>query len=124
MLTPSDIKLRRKSNLLELHFGSETFQFPAEFLRVHSPSAEVRGHGPGQAQLQYGKLDVVLTGVEPQGNYAIRLLFDDGHTSGIYTWEYLYDLGRHKEKYWQNYLDALAQEGKTRDPHTRIVRLQ
>lgn len=124
MLTPSDIKLRRKSNLLELRFGSDIFQLPAEFLRVYSPSAEVRGHGPGQAQLQYGKINVVLTGVEPQGNYAIRLLFDDGHTSGIYTWEYLYDLGCHQEQYWQNYLDELAREGKTRDPHTRIVRLQ
>lgn len=124
MITPSAVKLRRKSNILELHFDTEVFQLPAEYLRVHSPSAEVRGHGPGQAQLQYGKINVALTGAEPQGNYAIRLLFDDGHNSGIYSWEYLYDLGRHQESYWQTYLDALAREGKTRDPHVSIIKIQ
>ncbi len=124
MVTPSAVKLKRKSNLLELHFGAEVFSLPAEFLRVHSPSAEVRGHGPGQAQLPYGKIDVALTGAEPQGNYAVRLLFDDGHNSGIYTWEYLYELGLHQESYWQTYLEALAQEGKTRDPHTSVVKIR
>lgn len=124
MVMPSSVKLRRKSNLLDLRFDSEIFQLPAEFLRVHSPSAEVRGHGPGQAQLQYGKLNVQLTGAEPQGNYAIRLLFDDGHNSGIYTWDYLYDLGRRQEHYWQTYLDALTKAGKTRDPHTSVVKIR
>lgn len=116
--------MRRKSNLLELRFDADVFQLPAEFLRVHSPSAEVRGHGPGQAQLQHGKLNVALTGAEPQGNYAIRLLFDDGHNSGIYTWDYLYDLGRHQQRYWQTYLDALISAGKTRDPHTNVVKIR
>lgn len=99
------------------------FHLPAEFLRVHSPSAEVRGHGPGQAQLQSGKLHVALNGVEPQGNYALRLVFDDGHNSGIFTWDYLYDLGCHQERYWQAYLDALTAAGKTRDPDTTVVRI-
>lgn len=123
MPAPSEIKLRRKSNLLELRFGEEVFQLPAEFLRVHSPSAEVRGHGPGQQQLQSGKLHVALTGVEPQGNYALRLVFDDGHNSGIYTWDYLCDLGRNRAAYWQTYLDALTAAGKTRDPDTAVVRI-
>lgn len=123
MPAPSEIKLRRKSNLLELRFGEEVFQLPAEFLRVHSPSAEVRGHGTGQEQLQSGKLNVLLTSLEPQGNYALRLLFDDGHNSGIYTWDYLYDLGRKRETYWQVYLDALTAAGKTRDPDTAVVRI-
>jgi len=123
MPTLSNIKLRRKSNLLELHFGSETFELHAEYLRVYSPSAEVRGHGHGQAQLQHGKINVSLTGLEPQGNYAVRLIFDDGHNSGIYTWDYLYDLGHNRENYWQSYLDALKREGKTRDPDTSVVRI-
>lgn len=122
MPAPSEIKLRRKSNLLELRFGSETFELPAEYLRVYSPSAEVRGHGLGQEKLQYGKLHVILTGVEPQGNYAVRLIFDDGHDSGIYTWDYLYDLGSRQAALWQSYLDALASAGKTRDPDTSVVR--
>lgn len=122
MQIPSELKLRRKSNLLELQFGGDTFQLPAEFLRVYSPSAEVRGHGPGGAQLQSGKLHVKLTGMEAQGNYALRLVFDDGHNSGIYTWEYLYDLARNQEIYWQNYLAALAAAGKTRDPDTSVVK--
>jgi DUF971 family protein len=123
MPAPSEIKLRRKSNLLELRFGEAVFQLPAEFLRVHSPSAEVRGHAPGQEQLQIGKLRVALTDVEPQGNYALRLVFDDGHNSGIYTWDYLYDLGRNHEIYWQVYLDALTKAGKTRDPDAQVVRI-
>lgn len=123
MPTPSEVKLRRKSNLLELRFGEEVFQLPAEFLRVHSPSAEVRGHGPGQAQLQSGKIGVALAGIEPQGNYALRLVFDDGHNSGIFTWDYLYDLGRHQEKYWEEYLTSLAAAGKSRDPDVAVVRI-
>ena len=123
MPTPTDVKWRRKSNLLELYFGEEVFQLPAEYLRVFSPSAEVRGHGPDQGQLQTGKLHVRLTGLEPQGNYALRLLFDDGHGSGIYTWDYLYDLGLHQDRYWQAYLNDLAVAGKTRDPDTSVIRL-
>lgn len=123
MATPSEIKLRRQSNILELHFGSEVFSLPAEFLRVYSPSAEVRGHSPGQAQLQYGKINVKLVGLEPQGNYAVRLLFDDNHNSGIYSWNYLYDLGRRQHVLWQDYLDALAAAGKPRDPDTSIIKI-
>lgn len=123
MQAPSAITLRRKSNLLELKFGEEVLQLPAELLRVHSPSAEVRGHGPGQAQLPSGKIHVALTGVEAQGNYGLRLIFDDGHDSGIYTWDYLYDLGRNRESYWQVYLEALAAAGKTRDPDVSVVRI-
>ncbi len=122
MPVPTEIKLRRKSNLLELRFDGELLQLPAEFLRVYSPSAEVRGHGPGQEQLQVGKLHVNLTDIEPQGNYALRLKFDDGHASGIYTWEYLYDLGKNRVAYWQAYLDNLTAAGKSRDPDTSVVK--
>ena len=84
-LVPSKIQLHKQSQQLELHFGGEQFLLPAEFLRVHSPSAEVKGHGPGQAVLQYGKKDVAISKIERAGNYALKLIFDDGHDSGIYT---------------------------------------
>lgn len=112
---PSHIKLHKRTQRLELQFAAETFDLPAEFLRVHSPSAEVRGHGEGQAVLQYGKRDVEIIDIDQQGHYAIRLVFDDGHDSGIYTWDYLYELGSHQETLWHAYLEKLASENKTRE---------
>ena len=112
---PQDIKLHSKSRTLELTYadGSQ-FELTAEYLRVHSPSAEVRGHGIGNHILQTGKQLVGITGLEPAGNYALKIIFDDGHDSGLYTWEYLYDLCHNHDQYWQRYLDALAAAGETR----------
>ncbi len=124
MSIPSAVKLHRRSALLELHYGSgEQYQLPAELLRVYSPSAEVRGHGKGQAVLQSGKRHVGLVAVEPVGHYAIKLLFDDGHDSGIYSWDYLYQLCREKEARWQSYLNELASAGASRDPSDRNAAL-
>lgn len=120
---PTKIQLHKQSQQLELHFGTEQFSLSAEFLRVHSPSAEVMGHGPNQAVLQFGKKDVCITKIERAGNYAIKLFFDDGHDSGIYTWSYLHELGTTHDKLWQDYLDALVNAGKTRDKDTSIVKI-
>jgi DUF971 family protein len=107
-MPPTSIKLRRKSRVLEVAFDAgEPFQLPFEYLRVYSPSAEVRGHGPGQETLQLGKHDVQITAVEPVGNYAVRLVFDDGHDTGLYTWAYLHELGSTHAAKWKNYLDRL-----------------
>ena len=112
---PTDIRLRRKSRLLEVTFDDGScFELPAEYLRVYSPSAEVRGHGPGQAVLQVGKAGVNITNVEPVGQYAVRLVFDDGHSTGLYSWDLLYDLGSNQQQYWQDYLQALAEAGYSR----------
>jgi len=119
---PTKIQLHKQSQQLELHFGAEQFLLSAEFLRVHSPSAEVMGHGPNQAVLQFGKKDVAITNIERAGNYAIKLFFNDGHDSGIYTWSYLHELGTTQEKLWQDYLDALQFAGKTREKDTSIVK--
>lgn len=109
---PTNIKSRTKSRLLEVSFDDgSVFELPYEYLRVFSPSAEVRGHGPGQEQLQLGKHDVLITQVAPVGNYAVRLVFDDGHDTGLYTWNYLYELGRDRASKWQSYLDRLAELG-------------
>ena len=97
-------------------FRSSTFDLSCELLRVYSPSAEVRGHGPGQEILQIGKENVAIEDVEAVGNYAVKLVFDDGHDSGIYTWEFLHDLGSKQEQYWQSYLHALAHAGYDRKP--------
>jgi DUF971 family protein len=112
---PTDIRLRTKSGLLDVSFddGSE-FSFTFEYLRVHSPSAEVVGHGPGQETLQTGKENVRITSIDPIGHYAVRLVFDDGHDTGLYSWSYLYDLGRNMEANWQRYLDRLAAAGYAR----------
>lgn len=121
---PVDIKLHRKSGLLALFYGDGNhLTLNAEFLRVYSPSAEVRGHGAGQEVLQTGKKNVQFTGVEVVGNYAIKLIFDDGHDSGLYTWEYLYDLGVNQAAYWQNYLDRLNQAGVLRDPDVKPIKI-
>jgi len=116
---PTDIRLQRSSGILTLVFDDkQQFALSAEYLRVYSPSAEVRGHGPGQAILQVGKTDVGMTQIEAVGNYAIRIHFDDGHNTGLYSWDLLYDLGSNQAEYWQQYLDALAQAGYTRDGGT------
>jgi DUF971 family protein len=110
--TATGIKLRRQSRLLEVSFDDgQSFELPFEYLRVYSPSAEVRGHGPGQETLQLGKHDVQVVRIEPIGNYAIRLDFDDGHNTGLYTWGYLYELGHTRAAKWQQYLDRLQQLG-------------
>lgn len=114
--TPERITLHRKSAELELQFDGTGYRLSAEFLRVHSPSAEVKGHGPDQAILQTGKQDVKLTRIEAVGNYAIKLVFDDGHDSGIYTWEQLYDLCQNRNQYWQQYLEAIERAGASRLP--------
>jgi DUF971 family protein len=114
---PTEIKLHQKSNELELAFDNgSSFRLPCEFLRVYSPSAEVRGHGPGQETLQVGKRGVEISGIEPVGNYAVVLQFSDGHDSGIYSWDYLYDLGNNHDALWQNYLARMAEAGASRDP--------
>lgn len=122
MPTPTKVHLHRSSNQLELHFRDQMFNLPAEYLRVHSPSAEVRGHGSGQEQLQFGKIHVAITRMEAQGNYAIKLVFDDGHDTGIYTWDYLYELATRYDDYWKGYLQRLHQAGKSRDPDVSAVR--
>jgi DUF971 family protein len=104
------IKARTKSRVLEVTFDDGTsFELPFEYLRVYSPSAEVRGHGPGQETLQINKQNVLITKIEPVGHYAVRLIFDDGHDSGLYTWEYFHELGREHAQKWQRYLDRLAE---------------
>jgi DUF971 family protein len=112
MPPPTSIKLRTKSRLLEVTFDDGTrFELPFEYLRVYSPSAEVRGHGPGQETLQLGKHEVGIKAVEPVGNYAVKLVFDDGHDTGLYSWSYLLELGREREQKWQNYLGRLKELG-------------
>lgn len=109
---PTDIKLRTRSRVLEVAFDDgERHELPFEYLRVYSPSAEVLGHGPGQETLQLGKHEVGVKAVEPVGNYAVRIVFDDGHDSGLYTWGYLQELGRTHAEKWQRYLDRVAQLG-------------
>ena len=106
------IKLRTRSRLLEVVFDDGArYELPFEYLRVYSPSAEVRGHGPGQETLQLGKHDVGIKAVEPVGNYAVKLVFDDGHDTGLYSWSYLHELGREREQKWANYLTRLEELG-------------
>ncbi|WP_206054937.1 gamma-butyrobetaine hydroxylase-like domain-containing protein [Nitrosococcus wardiae] len=112
---PTEIKLRRNSRVLELCFDDGAhFTLPCEFLRVYSPSAEVRGHSPGQEILLIGKESVNIKDIEPVGNYAIKLRFDDGHDTGLYSWGYLYKLGQEQVPLWQQYLDRLQQAGYQR----------
>lgn len=114
---PEEIRLRRKTRVLELAYGDgQRFELPCEYLRVNSPSAEVQGHGPGQAILLVGKEQVAISEIEPVGHYALRLRFDDGHDSGLYTWEYLHELATGKAERWQEYLDKLAEVGYQRKP--------
>ncbi len=113
---PTEIKLRQQSRLLEVSFeDGQTFSLPFELLRVYSPSAAVRGHMPSQAVLQTGKREVGITDVQPVGNYAVKLVFSDGHDTGIYSWDILYRLGAQQSVYWQQYLERLEQAGASRD---------
>ena len=119
---PTNIKLHKASRTLELQYADGlVLTLPAEFLRVHSPSAEVQGHG--KPVLQVGKQHVALTGVEAAGNYALKLTFSDGHDSGLYSWDYLYQLGQHQQSLWQNYLEQLRAAGASRDPDVSVVRV-
>lgn len=121
MQIPETIKLKKTSNLLELVYQSQLYQLPAEYLRVNSPSAEVQGHG--NPILQYGKKQVKLIKIEPAGQYALKLTFDDGHHTGLYTWEYLYKLATEQENIWDAYLKQLNEQGRSRDPNESIVNL-
>jgi len=117
MPIPTEIKLHSASRVLEVHFDDgSAFELSCEYLRTHSPSAEVRGHGPGQETLQTGKRHVSISDVQPVGQYAVKLVFDDGHDSGLYSWNYLHELGSRHDEYWQHYLDQLAAAGASRDP--------
>lgn len=114
---PTDIKLHQTSRVLEVAFDDKSsFMLPCEYLRVYSPSAEVQGHGPGQAVLQIGKENVNITNIEPVGTYAVCLHFDDGHNTGLYSWEWLHHLGTNQEQLWQRYLERLQQAGYKREP--------
>jgi DUF971 family protein len=114
---PTEIKLRQKSRLMELVFSDGSrFELSYELLRVYSPSAEVRGHGPGQEVLQVGKRDVDISSLEPSGSYAVQPTFSDGHSTGIYSWDYLYWLGKNRETLWREYLERLEHAGASREP--------
>lgn len=116
---PTEIKLRQKSRVMELSFSDgRRFELSYEFLRVFSPSAEVRGHGPGQETLQTGKKNVDIVSLEPVGSYAVQPTFSDGHATGLYSWDYLYELGVNRDALWQDYLDHLAAAGASREVDT------
>jgi DUF971 family protein len=113
---PTEIKLHQKSRVMELAFADgRQFRLPYEYLRVYSPSAEVRGHGPGQEVLQTGKREVEIRSLEAVGSYAVQPVFSDGHSTGIYSWEYLYELGEKQERLWAEYLGRLEAAGASRD---------
>jgi DUF971 family protein len=113
---PTEIKLHQKSKVMEVVFSDgRVFRLPYEFLRVYSPSAEVRGHGPGQEVLQAGKRGIEIRTLEPVGSYAVQPVFSDGHSTGIYSWDYLYELGEGQEKLWAQYLAKLSAAGASRD---------
>lgn len=117
---PTEIKLHQQSRMLEIAFGDDVrYQLPCELLRVYSPSADVSGHGPGQEVLQTGKKDVGISELIPVGSYAVQINFDDGHDTGLYTWEYLYKLGENQAALWQDYLDRLAAAGASREPRPK-----
>lgn len=114
---PTEIKLHQLSRQLEIAFNDGTrFELPYEFLRVYSPSAEVRGHGPGQEVLQVGKKDIAIKGIEPVGSYAVTLTFSDGHDTGIYSWDYLYELGANYVALWGRYVNRMEAAGASREP--------
>ncbi|TXI17148.1 MAG: DUF971 domain-containing protein [Nitrosomonas sp.] len=116
---PTEIKLHQKSRILDITFSDgKIFQYPCEFLRVYSPSAEVRGHGPGQEVLQTGKKMVNVSKIDPVGHYAIQLNFTDGHNTGIYSWDLLYDYGLNQDKMWQRYLQRMEDAGASREQET------
>lgn len=120
---PEKVKLHRQSRTLELQFGAANYTLSAELLRVYSPSAEVQGHGPGQETLQHGKLQVGIERLEASGHYGLRIYFDDGHDSGIFTWGYLRKLGEEQSALMDEYEEKLRKAGLSRDADTQIVRL-
>lgn len=114
---PTDIKLLQKTRVVEISFDNgERYTLPCEYLRVFSPSAEVRGHGVGDGVLVGGKKTVNIIGIDPVGNYAVKFVFDDGHNTGLYSWSTLYDLSINQQKNWQHYLERLATAGISREP--------
>jgi len=117
------IHLHKQTREVELVYSDKTYTLNCEYLRVNSPSAEVKGHGPGQETLQYGKKYVEIAAIEPVGNYAFKFTFNDGHDSGIYSLEYLYDLGIKKAQYWNDYMEKINQAGKSRDPDISPVKI-
>ena len=122
---PVAIKLHSKSRELTLDYGEgETYRISWEYLRVYSPSAEVKGHGPGQEVLQTGKMHVNINAIKPVGHYALQLVFDDGHDTGLYAWDYLHDLCTHQEARWQDYLNRMEAAGAQRDPDVQVVQFQ
>ena len=119
-MNPTAINVRTQSRVVEIDFGEKQFSLSFELMRVYSPSAEVRGHGAEQSILQVGKRDVLLTALEPVGNYAVQPHFSDGHNTGIFTWDYLYWLGENKAKLWQEYLDKLRAAGYSDDSGSNV----
>jgi len=116
---PESINLHQKSRILEISFSDgQNFELSCELLRVYSPSAEVKGHGPGQSVLQTGKENVSITRIEPIGHYAVKLIFDDGHETGLYSWAYLYELGENRDALWKDYLQGLSDAGYQRQETT------
>lgn len=121
---PIGIKLHSRSRELELEYaGGEKYSLSCEYLRVYSPSAEVGGHGPGQEVLQTGKMNVGISAIKPVGNYALQLVFDDGHDTGLFSWPYLHQLCTQQTQRWQDYLDRLAAAGASRDPDVQVLKL-
>ena len=117
MPNPTEITLHQQARQLAIAFDDGVrYRLPYEFLRVFSPSAEVRGHGPGQEVLQVGKQNINILDAEPVGSYALKLIFDDGHDSGLYTWEYLHELGKYQDAMWHDYLCKLEEAGESREP--------
>ena len=121
LLKPSKVHLHKESRILELVVDGDTYQLPAEFLRVHSKSAEVTGHGPGQEVLVDGKIHVGIESMKAIGNYGLQIVFDDDHDSGIYSWGYLVELCRSQQDMWEVYLQRLADQKKNRDPDPRVI---
>lgn len=120
----TNIKVRKGSRCIDFAFDNgDVFSLTFEFLRVHSPSAEVKGHGPGQEILQVGKQDVGIKAINPVGHYAMQIDFDDGHDSGLYSWSYLHELGANHDALWARYLDALDAAGASRDPQVQVIKL-
>jgi DUF971 family protein len=115
--SPTEIKLHQTSRVLEITFSDgKRFKLPYEFVRVYSPSAEVRGHGPGQEVLQVGKKNIAITKIDPVGTYAVQPVFSDGHDTGIYSWDYFYTLGMNQDEMWRTYLRRIEEAGASRDP--------
>jgi DUF971 family protein len=124
-IRPRNIRLHQRSRELELEYGGgERYRLSCEYLRVYSPSAEVRGHGSGQETLQTGKLNVGIKAIKPVGRYALQLVFDDGHDTGLYSWDYLYELCTQQAEHWQDYLDRLDRAGAGRDPDVQVIQFQ